>query len=224
MLEPWENLRGLVDPEIWEELPEHFKTFRDSMDTEDPDLFIQYLYRAGKISKEHLGQALRIRGLPELSNPSALRLRRIEGDSATFVPRSPEQGYALLGKVGEGSMGRVFVAKDRDLHRKVAFKQISQEYVSDDRLRTRFLNEVQITAQLDHPNIVPVYALEAEPDGKLGYAMKLVEGRTLRQWIGERRDAWENLPNVEASAARAEALEMAEGRPSACDTHIELQM
>ena len=208
MLEPWENLRGLVDPEIWEELPEHFKTFRDSMDTEDPDLFIQYLYRAGKISKEHLGQALRIRGLPELSNPSALRLRRIEGDSATFVPRSPEQGYALLGKVGEGSMGRVFVAKDRDLHRKVAFKQISQEYVSDDRLRTRFLNEVQITAQLDHPNIVPVYALEAEPDGKLGYAMKLVEGRTLRQWIGERRDAWENLPNVEASTARAEALEM----------------
>lgn len=208
MLGPWANLRGLVGPETWEELPEHFKTFRESMDTEDPDLFILYLYREGKISKENLGQALRIRGLPELSNPSALRLRRIEGDSATFVPRSPEQGYALLGKVGEGSMGRVFVAKDRDLHRKVAFKQISQEYVSDDRLRTRFLNEVQITAQLDHPNIVPVYGLETEPDGKLGYAMKLVEGRTLRQWIGERRDAWENLPHVEASSARAEALEI----------------
>jgi len=207
-LEPWANLKGLVDPETWDELPEHFKTFRDSNGTEDPDLFIQYLYRAGKISKERLGKALRIRGLPELSNPSALRLRRIEGDSATFVPRSPEHGYALLGKVGEGSMGRVFVAKDRDLHRKVAFKQISQEYVSDDRLRTRFLNEVQITAQLDHPNIVPVYALEAEADGKLGYAMKLVEGRTLRQWIGERREAWENLPQIDAVGARAEALDI----------------
>ena len=55
-----------------------------------------------------------------------------------------------------------------------------------DEVAGRFLDEAQITAQLDHPNIVTVYALESRPDGTKGYAMKLVQGKELAKLIEER--------------------------------------
>ncbi len=205
---PWEVLERVVDPEVFEHLEEDYEAFKARTGTEDGDLFVQYLYRLGRLPKKRLGEALRLRGRPELSDPDSLRKQRSEGDAATFVPRSPEGGYALLGKVGEGSMGRVFVAKDHDLHRKVAFKQMSATYAKDPRLKTRFLNEVQITAQLDHPNIVPVYDLEVDGEGRFGYAMKLVEGRTLAQLLTERKAAYESRQAGDESSARAELLEI----------------
>ena len=207
-MNPWDTLHGLVDEEVWISIGGQYASFQQTMGTGDVDLFAQYLYKTGKLSKDSLGEVLRRRGRPELGDPKTLRHRRDAPDAATFVPRSPEQGYALLGKVGEGSMGRVFVAKDRDLNRKVAFKQISADYISDERIRTRFLNEAQITAQLDHPNIIPVYSLEVNQDGKLGYAMKLVEGRTLRQFMLEARASWENGQPLDPSQRRGEVIEI----------------
>jgi serine/threonine-protein kinase len=206
--EPWEVLARIVDQEVYESLGDDFEAFRARTGTEDGDLFVQYLYRIGRLPKDRLGEALRLRGRPELSDPDSLRRQRTKGDAATFVPRSPEGGYALLGKVGEGSMGRVFVAKDHDLHRKVAFKQMSATYAKDPRLKTRFLNEVQITAQLDHPNVVPVYDLEVDAEGRFGYAMKLVEGRTMAELLAERETAWSEGSAGDESGARAELLEI----------------
>jgi serine/threonine protein kinase len=205
---PWEVLERVVDPEVFASLGDDFAAFRARTGTEDGDLFVQYLYRIGRLPKDRLGEALRLRGRPELSDPDSLRRQRSEGDAATFVPRSPEGGYALLGKVGEGSMGRVFVAKDHDLHRKVAFKQMSATYAKDPRLKTRFLNEVQITAQLDHPNVVPVYDLEVDGEGRFGYAMKLVEGRTLAQLLTERDEAWVSGTAIDESTSQSELLEI----------------
>ncbi len=88
--------------------------------------------------------------------------------------------YDLIGIVGAGAMGVVHIARDNDLRRKVAFKRMLPEAAQSLAAR-RFLSEVQITAQLDHPNIVPVYSLETAPDGTPAYAMKLVQGRNLQQ-------------------------------------------
>jgi serine/threonine protein kinase len=99
--------------------------------------------------------------------------------------------YVLLGTAGKGGMGTVHIAKDTELLRRVALKQLNPEADAAS-TRTRFLREVQITAQLDHPNIVPVYALEVAPGGAPAYTMKFVEGKTFHTLLNEARDFFEN--------------------------------
>ena len=85
-------------------------------------------------------------------------------------------------------MGQIYVARESDLNRKVAFKQIASKLHAQRGLMERFVQEVQITAQLDHPNVVPVYGIEATPEGSLGYAMKLINGRTFEEVIRDVRN------------------------------------
>jgi serine/threonine-protein kinase len=100
--------------------------------------------------------------------------------------------YILLGTAGKGGMGTVHIAKDTELLRRVALKQLNAEADANASARTRFLREVQITAQLDHPNIVPVYALEVAPGGTPAYTMKFVEGKTFHALLNEAREFFEN--------------------------------
>ena len=112
--------------------------------------------------------------------------------------------YEIVAELGRGAMGEVFVARDRQLLHKVAFKRMTAELTESIELSGRFFNEAQITAQLDHPNIVPIYGLELSADGSLGYAMKLVQGSTLTDVIRNARDA------AESSDSRAEKKHLAE--------------
>jgi serine/threonine-protein kinase len=93
--------------------------------------------------------------------------------------------YEVLSLLARGGMAEVLVARDRDLRRRVALKQIGAELKGRPSLVSRFVREVQVTAQLDHPNVVPVYGLEVTPSGSLAYAMKLVEGLTLKDLLDE---------------------------------------
>src|SRR5512135_2397577 len=95
--------------------------------------------------------------------------------------------YELLSFLARGGMGEVHVAKDLDLKRKVAFKKLGAELLAHSGHLSRFVREVQVTAQLDHPNVVPVYGLELAPGGTPAYAMKLVVGRTFKEYIDETR-------------------------------------
>jgi eukaryotic-like serine/threonine-protein kinase len=95
----------------------------------------------------------------------------------------------LLGLLGRGGMGEVYIARDADLRRNVAVKRMHAELAADPELMARFANEVQITAQLDHPSIMPVYGLVAQDDGAPAYSMKLIRGRTLFALVQEARRA-----------------------------------
>ena len=102
--------------------------------------------------------------------------------SALALPLG-EEHYAIQRLLGEGAMGEVFAAKDSFLRRRVAFKRMNKAVASNPSLAARFLKEAQITAQLEHPNIIPIYGLEATADGSVGYAMKFIEGHTLTHMI-----------------------------------------
>ena len=95
--------------------------------------------------------------------------------------------YKPLGKLGEGGSGEVLIARDTHLERRVALKRLKQFKVVPDHVRDRFINEAQVTAQLDHPNIIPVYGLQAVAGESLAYAMKLVRGVDLATLIEETR-------------------------------------
>jgi eukaryotic-like serine/threonine-protein kinase len=83
----------------------------------------------------------------------------------------------------EGGMGKVSVASDVELNRIVALKEIKPEYASDGLIRSRFVVEAEITGALEHPGIVPVYALGHHDDGRPFYAMRLIKDDTLADAI-----------------------------------------
>jgi serine/threonine protein kinase len=88
-------------------------------------------------------------------------------------------GYRIERQLGRGSMGVVYLAEDVQLRRKVALKILAPTLADDELFRRRFDRESQSAANLDHPNIVPVYAA-GEAGGLLYIAMRYVGGGDLR--------------------------------------------
>jgi tRNA A-37 threonylcarbamoyl transferase component Bud32 len=97
--------------------------------------------------------------------------------------------YRLLGFLAQGAMGEIHVARDLHLQRNVAIKRIREPLRAKDAATRRFHTEISVCAQLDHPGIVPVYSLEHGDDGTVGYAMKLIRGKTLKRVIADVREA-----------------------------------
>ncbi|MFS8065680.1 MAG: protein kinase domain-containing protein, partial [Byssovorax sp.] len=110
--------------------------------------------------------------------------------AAIAAPTSPTSDvrFQSISRLGEGAMGAIDIARDVYLRRKVALKTVLPEMAGHPEIVGRFLSEMQITAQLEHPNIVPVYALDLSVGGALGYAMKLVHGRDLEAILSEARE------------------------------------
>ena len=100
--------------------------------------------------------------------------------------------HTYLKLMGEGAMGQVHLAKDRDLQRKVAIKTLHDKATGDREVLRRFFNEMQITAQLEHPNVVPIYGLEVAADGSIGYSMKVVKGKTIKELLSETRGFYDH--------------------------------
>ena len=92
--------------------------------------------------------------------------------------------FEILDELARGGLGRVFRARDPRTNRIVAIKEVLRPQ-SD--IIARFAREAMVTANLQHPAIVPVYEVGRWDTGEPFYAMKLVHGRTLDDLIGEAR-------------------------------------
>jgi len=90
--------------------------------------------------------------------------------------------YHILKKLGSGGMGEVYLAEDTGLRRKVALKFFTPPSPGAAEAKTRFKQEAQLAASLNHPNIVTIYEVD-EWEGKPYIAMEYVEGKTLREVI-----------------------------------------
>ena len=95
----------------------------------------------------------------------------------------PTDRFAILRVYESGGLGVICVARDQELHRDVALKRIKEENSNDPESRRRFLLEAETTGNLEHPGIVPVYGLGHDRDGKPFYAMRLIQGTSLRDEI-----------------------------------------
>lgn len=158
------------------------------------------LSRSGLLTQEELEKvAEAYRTAPESSWERAVRTASLPPDrladtlevivsaepralsDATGTPEARGR-YRRLLSLGEGGMGRVDLVDDTHLHRRVARKELLS---GDPSIVARFLREARITAQLDHPGIVPIHELGVRADGTVYYTMKRVRGTTLREKLNE---------------------------------------
>jgi serine/threonine protein kinase len=93
-------------------------------------------------------------------------------------PELPTTRYEILDRIGEGGMGVVYLARDRELGREVALKVLRTPDPSPEE-RDRILREARILASLEHPGIAPVHDVGVLPDGRVFYVMKRVRGERL---------------------------------------------
>ena len=107
----------------------------------------------------------------------------------TLVPPSDQRSslrYTLSRMHAQGGLGKIWIARDTDLNREVALKEIRVERSANPDAWRRFMKEAQVTGQLEHPNIVPVYELaRRKEDDQPFYTMRFVRGGTLRSAIAE---------------------------------------
>lgn len=100
------------------------------------------------------------------------------GDDGRQGETLVETGYELVEEVGRGGMNVVFRARQAGLEREVAVKRLRSKRRSSRSSRWSFLSEAAVTAQLEHPNVVPVYGLSVDTAGDVALAMKLLRGKS----------------------------------------------
>lgn len=93
--------------------------------------------------------------------------------------------YLIEDELGRGGMAAVFRALDVRLNRRVAVKLLPPELAFNPSVRSRFMREAQMAAQLTHPNIVPIYTVD-EREGLVYFVMALVDGESLAARIAHR--------------------------------------
>ena len=101
-----------------------------------------------------------------------------DSELRTHVERVLSPHYELDAEIGRGGMGVVYRAKDRRLKRTVAIKVLPPELAFRSEIKTRFLREAETAAQLNHPNIVDIYAVD-EAEGIVYFVMAYITGDNL---------------------------------------------
>jgi Kae1-associated kinase Bud32 len=95
--------------------------------------------------------------------------------------------YKILGALGAGGMGEVYLAQDTRLGRKIALKVLPREFTTDaDRVR-RFEQEARAASALSHPNVCVIHEIGDTEDGRRFITMEYIEGTTLRQQLAQKR-------------------------------------
>lgn len=202
----WDDIEASLGPDHGEQLVRWREAFVREVhgDAEDLSAFVRWLRDTGRITTSEFrvlhakhysdGPTQAETLLAETTiHPSDFVEQEVDavslvGDS---VPILLDDGppYTMMGRLAAGAMGEILIVKERDLRRQVALKRMHPGLATKPRLARRFLHEAQITAQLDHPNIVPVYTLIANGETLPAYTMKLVRGQTFAQLINDARDA-----------------------------------
>jgi eukaryotic-like serine/threonine-protein kinase len=117
--------------------------------------------------------------------------------------------YEILGQLGSGGMGEVYLAKDTKLDRNVAIKLLPPELIVDEHAKKRLLREAKAAAKLDHPNICAIYEVNEEA-GRSFIVMQHIEGETLASRI--HRKSVQLHEALDVSVQVADALAVAHSR------------
>ncbi len=112
---------------------------------------------------------------------------------ASMLETEGGKKYTVGDLVAKGGMGAILDAKDLNIRRQVAMKVMLSDKEADNAQILRFIEEAQITGQLEHPNIVPVHELGVDASANVFYTMKFVKGVTLEKVLTDIREGNEEI-------------------------------
>jgi serine/threonine protein kinase/formylglycine-generating enzyme required for sulfatase activity len=124
-----------------------------------------------------------------------------QGHAGAPVPAHPR--YRVDRTLGKGSFGTVYLARDEQLRRLVAIKVPRHKLVTRPEDAEAYLTEARIVANLDHPNIVPVYDFGSTAEWPCFIVSKFIEGGSLAHKINERRPSHDEAAELVATIAGA---------------------
>ena len=139
----------------------------------------------------------------------------LETRGAELLHRDPEEPrYLVIEELGSGGAGRVVMARDGIIGRTVALKTLKDDDAGAPGVAERFVNEARITAQLEHPNVVPVYDMGTLPGGQPYYTMRVVKRQSLQDVLArdDLRQHWTLVRLVGAFVQISRALAYAHRR------------
>lgn len=180
-LRPYRNYRGASVVGAWEWLPQFDLGVALEVDAAEAD-------RPVAVLRHVTVGLLAILALCTLVIAAAwVLLFRFQRMASAALANAQECGqYTLEEQIGEGGMGRVYRARHAQLRRPTAVKVLNMKNVREDMLATeRFVQEVEVTSQLSHPNTVTVYDYGRTAAGELYYAMEYLDGLTLHQLVAQ---------------------------------------
>ena len=157
--------------------------FKEIWSIEDADVRAD---RMSQLAEQDTGLAARIRTLLRYSDQCQSVF-----DDPLIVVKTQTEGqkaarYSIQGELARGGMGVIYTAYDSQMRRNVVLKCLQLKHRDNFQASQRFYNEAHIAGQLQHPGIAPVYELGELEDGRPFYCMKLVEGKTLAQFLSDR--------------------------------------
>ena len=147
-----------------------------------------------------LNSVTRLADVPEDERLSVEALRELLGRTDDSL-----ESFGRLRTIGLGGVGAVFSAMEPGLRREVAVKMLRSDFRMRRRFVENFIREARITAQIGHPNIVPVHRIGCSPEAGVFFTMKRIEGRDLRSII---RDLREKKPSAARFAPLGRRLEI----------------
>lgn len=189
--------KGQASPELPKRSPQGrgSGSGRDSVSQDIPDTRIAKVTPLGDQSTLP-DPARRPRSPGEKTPSGGTMIERLQSYSVR------EERYDMKGELARGGMGAILKVWDRDLRRNLAMKvvlgkddadQPGSTPSVDDRTLGRFLEEAQVTSQLDHPGVVPVHELGLDANGQVYFTMALVKGRDLSrifELVHKKREGW----------------------------------
>jgi eukaryotic-like serine/threonine-protein kinase len=99
---------------------------------------------------------------------------------AQASPSGKDERFEKIRPHAKGGIGEVWLARDSELQREVAIKEIQPQFAGREDQRARFVQEAEITGSLEHPGVVPVYSLGRNAEGRPYYAMRFIRGESLQ--------------------------------------------
>jgi serine/threonine protein kinase len=185
---------ALLDSLVDEHLEQHGQDPEKSLAALDSSAVVRH--KLGQVEDAEVQASLaRIlgEGAPEAGFPVG---------TTAFQPTPAESRFVILRPHAKGGLGEVFVARDEELHREVALKEIQSQYSHDPVSRGRFLLEAEITGNLEHPSIVPVYGFGTYADGRPYFAMRFIRGESLKEALRRFHQAEHGSPGLRAVELR----------------------
>ena len=181
-----------------DDLEEMYERFCIEFNTTSVDDFVLSLYVKDHITSDEL-KKVRVQEKIDVTAVASVWGGDAKAEKISKAGYQPaEEPYSIMQSIDEGAMGEILLAKDNELGRTVAYKKIHPHVAEVPSYMKRFFMEAQVTAQLQHPNIIPIYNLMAEGD-QVGYTMKLIEGKTFKELIQEAKTQWDEDGKVDTA-------------------------